>query len=488
MDRVRVTSRGRSLTLRVGTRLVCQRPDSESQATKFSGFTLVELLVVVALMLILIAITVATIDYGFNSERVRSGARQLQSALEGARDRAIFAKEPRGLRLLVDSSEPRMVRSLIYIGAEKNWSEGQIQLERMDFEEDANGNGQLDGGEDTNSNGRLDGNGIADGPEVLIVRGDSTCGWSTLKDRGFLGVYEDLNFNRQLDPGEDQNGNGLLDLDAPRIKIPANDNGLWYTVLSHRLSPTNQILQLVTPYRDSGTTPVTSVIAFQTSGPSTYLLELLPRILPDAQPILLPEGVVIDLDASDIPTEWRPTRGEDTNGDGLLTAGEDANGNGVLNVGTYSGRMDIMFSPQGVVTGSLAARGLLHLYLGESKDVVKTVDLGVWTSTSTSGARRPPRYADASTPLVPGPGPPSEDINNNSNLDSGEDKNGNGFLDPAYGVFGREEGEIGQRLLTTIFTQTGKVSTHPVNAVDGDGDGFADAPFLFATQGEGQTQ
>lgn len=479
MNRVRVTSgdlRGRVLVVsgrRTYRGLI--RPD-ESGHYERSGFTLVELLVVVALMLILITITVVSIDYGFTSERIRSGARQLQSALEGARDRAIFAKEPRGLRLLVDSSEPRMIRSLIYIGAEKNWSEGQIQLERMDFEEDVNGNGKLDPGEDSNMNGRLDGDGVADGPGVLIVRGDSTCGWSTLKDRGFLGVYEDLNFNRQLDPGEDQNGNGLLDLDAPRIKIPANDNGLWYTVVTHRLSPTNQILQLVTPYRDSGTTPpgLTSVTAFQISGPSTYLLELLPRILPDAQPILLPEGVVIDLDASDIPSEWRPTRGEDTNGNGLLDGGEDTNGNGVLNVGTYSGRMDIMFSPRGVVTGSLAARGLLHLYLAETKDVVKTVDLGVWTSVSTSGARRPPRYADASVPLVPGPGSPG-----------------------VYGVFGPEEGDIGQRLLTTIFTQTGKVSTHPVNAV-GDAfnnitgasgsDGFADAPFLFATQGEGQAQ
>lgn len=477
MRRVRVTSDDwRNRVLVVGGRFAPRLPmrSDESGHYERCGFTLVELLVVVALMLILITITVVSIDYGFTSERIRSGARQLQSALEGARDRAIFAREARGLRLLVDATEPRMVSSLIYVGAAQDWKEGQIRLERMDFEEDTNNNGKLDAGEDTNTNGRLDGNGMADGPQVVIVRGDSTCGWSTLKDRGFLGVYEDLNFNRQLDAGEDQNGNGLLDLDAPRIKIPADDNGSWYTVLSHRLTPTSQVLQLVTPYRDPGTTPPTEVVAFQGTGPNTYILELPPRILPDAQPILLPEGVVIDLDASDIPVDWRPTRGEDTNGDGLLTPGEDTNGNSKLDVGTYSGHMDILFSPRGVVTGPLAAIGLLHLYLGERTDVVKTVDLGVWTSVSTSGAQRPPRYADATTPLVPSGGSPG-----------------------VFGVFGPEDGDIGQRLLTTIFTQTGKVSTHQVNVVvdainnitgANVSDGYADAPFLFATQGEGQSQ
>ena len=114
MNRLRVTSRSNKVagTLRI--------PSRHTECAGYKGFTLVELLVVVALMLILITITVVSIDYGFTSERIRSGARQLQSALEGARDRAIFAKEPRGLRLLVDSTEPRMVSSLIYIGASKD--------------------------------------------------------------------------------------------------------------------------------------------------------------------------------------------------------------------------------------------------------------------------------------------------------------------------------------------------------------------------------
>ena len=61
-------------------------------------------------------------------------------------------------------------------------------------------------------------------------------------------------------------------------------------------------------------------------------------------------------------------------------------------------------------------------------------------------------------------------------------------LIPGVNQFGPQEGEIGQRRLATIFTQTGKVSTHEINAVDLDGDGYADVPFLFAIQGETQGQ
>ncbi len=245
------------------------------------GFTLIELLVVVTILLILILMTVTAIDFTFTAERIRSASRQVQSALAGARDRAIFAKEPRGLRFLVDTDEPRQVTSLIYVGGSRNWTEGQVRLERLD-----------DNPAPPNT---------ADGPDVRIVRGDASCGWYTLFVRGFLGVFEDRNLNGVLDAGEDQNGNGLLDLDAPRIKIPADDNGSWYTVLTYRLTASNQVLELVTPYRDPGTTPPTEVVAFQGTGPNTYILELPPRILPDAQPILLPEGACIDLDGSGIP-------------------------------------------------------------------------------------------------------------------------------------------------------------------------------------------
>ena len=183
MNHVPSTTRDCRFTRRVSTASACRRASLENQVTKFSGFTLVELLVVIAVLLILVVMTVTAIDFTFTSERVRSGARQVQSALEGARDRAIFAREPRGLRLFVDPNDPRIVTSMVYVGGSKNWSQGQIRLERKDFEEDANNNGQLDGGEDANGNGRLDGNGVADSADILIVRGDAICGWNTLKDR-----------------------------------------------------------------------------------------------------------------------------------------------------------------------------------------------------------------------------------------------------------------------------------------------------------------
>ena len=383
------------------------------------GFTLVELLVVVAILLVLVVMTVSAIDFTFSSEKVKSAARQVQSALEGARGRAMFAKEPRGLRLLVDQDDPRIVTGFIYVGAAMNWSEGQISLERPDFPP----------------------NGVADSNFVTIIRGNPATAWYTLKKRGYMGLFEDLNLNGVLDPGEDQNGNGLLDLDAPRIKIPAGENGSWYTVLTYRLtSPTNQILELTTPYRDPATTPASLVTAFQSGGPKSYLLELPPRILPDSQPILLPEGVCIDLDGSKVPAAWRPP-----------TA--------ALQSAPYIGRMDVMFSPRGTVTGSIAASGLINFYLTERKDVLRTVNFGVVVGgTATPRSPVNSNYPDTLPPPVPG----------QNQFDS--------------------DNQIGQRLGVTLFTQTGKISTHEINATDSDANGYADNPFQYATSGGATSQ
>ena len=43
------------------------------------------------------------INLSVTTERVRSGARQIQSLIEGSRDRAIYAGEARGIRILARS-------------------------------------------------------------------------------------------------------------------------------------------------------------------------------------------------------------------------------------------------------------------------------------------------------------------------------------------------------------------------------------------------
>ncbi len=422
MNCVCVTSRTCSLTPRVGRRLVALGSDSESRATKGPlGFTLIELLVVVAVLLILIVMTVSVLDFTFTSERVRSASRQMQSALEGARDRAIFAGKPRGLRLLVDPTDPRIVTSMVYVGEEIDWDVGraEVRLERKDFEEDTNNNGQLDSGEDTNGNGRLDGNGSPDSPDVLIVRGGSSCGWNTLKERGFLN-------------------------DSLLIYLGDANNGEWYQVLTYRLSASNPVLELDSPYQG----PIqdqTGVIA-SPAGITPYSLKLPSRILPDAQPILLPDGICIDLDGSNVPTNWRP---------GIPGSVISLEAQYKM---PYSAKMEIMFSSRGVVTGPLAALGLVHLYVAERKDVVYATDMGVTGSTvGTAAPRRPPAFR------------------------------GDPFRVPGQNQFDADN-SIGQRLVTSIFTQTGKVSSHQIDATDSNSDGYADNPFLYATQGKAPTQ
>ena len=444
MNGVRVTSRGQFFAnARCVSSGRCTKRASVAGVFR-SGFTLIELLVVVTVMLILIVMTVQAVDFAFTQERLKAGARQVQSALSGARDRAIFAakKNPnarRGIRFLTDENEPRLVTSMIYIGVpDEYWHRGQIRLERVD---DVAPFGTADVIIDIN------GDGVPDQTAVKIVRGDAGCGWYTLKERGLLGLFEDKNLNGVLDAGEDQNGNGLLDIDPARIEIPA-DSGIWYPVLTHRLTPVNQILELATPYQGLTTTLDNEVIAFQGTGPSTYKLELQARVLPEAQPILLPETVCIDLDGSLVPSLWRPAPGSPQNA-------------------RYSSHMDILFSPRGVVTGPVAAMGLMQLYVAERKDVQKTIDL----------LARPPVNSDSAGPLVPGQNQFREDVNENGILDSGEDINGNGLLD--------EASPIGQQAMVSIFTLTGKVSSYPIDATDilinatqlSGSDGFADSPF-----------
>ena len=79
------------------------------------AFTIVELLVVVAILLALSSLALAVYHANSGSERTRSGARVAQATLLGAKDRAAHAKEARGVRLIRDMTDPGLVTGFAYV-------------------------------------------------------------------------------------------------------------------------------------------------------------------------------------------------------------------------------------------------------------------------------------------------------------------------------------------------------------------------------------
>ncbi len=93
-----------------------------------NGFTLIELLVVVSIILTLATITLVSVNFSYSRDRVRAAGRQLQSFVAGARDRAIYSKEVRGVRLILDPQNQHTAIAVQYIGAPDRWSEGTVRF------------------------------------------------------------------------------------------------------------------------------------------------------------------------------------------------------------------------------------------------------------------------------------------------------------------------------------------------------------------------
>ncbi len=89
-----------------------------SSSAKRPGFTLIELLVAISIFAVVAALTIGTINISVTGDRIREAGRQVQSVIEGGRDRAIRRRQPAGVRLLVDENDPThsQVTSFIYIG------------------------------------------------------------------------------------------------------------------------------------------------------------------------------------------------------------------------------------------------------------------------------------------------------------------------------------------------------------------------------------
>lgn len=382
------------------------------------GFTLVEMLIVISIILIILGMTVSAVSFTRTKDRVSNEASRIQSFISGAQDRAIYEDEMRGVRLFIEppppggaaGAESRTVASMAYIAPGGTWSSPEhssgVDVIRIDGFNTGSPDGDF---EDANDD------------LVVGIRGFNNPGWWNLKRRGWL-------------------------VDGLRIRIPSGPTGHWYRINTRLIDTTTaptdvQTLLLQTPFADGGNKG--QEVAFRDL---TYEIELPARILP-LEPLLLADGVVVDLDGSRVPNIWRPA----------------STGNG-----SYSGFMDIWFSPRGNVLGDAAAEGVLHFYVCDSEDSLFLKE----------------QYVDA---------------NGLSAFDTIVGTGG-GFIpldeiDPSIATWLTWDGNylVKDRRLVTLFAQTGAATVNKVNAYlgaggstnpDANGDGICDDPYRYAETGE----
>ncbi|QDV29289.1 hypothetical protein Spb1_11690 [Planctopirus ephydatiae] len=276
------------------------------------GFTLIELLVVISILVTLLVITATMVRLSLDGDKVRAGARQIQSFLNGARDRAIYAKAPVGVRFIKSPNNDRTITSMVYIQPGELWSDGTIELRRDESD--------------------------LTSTDVRVVAEAAGTNWANL-------------IARQRFPSD------------IRIRIPKGSQGTWYRATLD--TSAGQIrLRLTTPFRLPAETPSGTLQAFAAGrdGVTTYDLQLDPVPFVGQKPVFLPAGVVVHLDRSSRNIDNLATASN--RGNILPTAWRD----GSVNPPRYSNQIDIMFSPSGTVIGQAATAGLLHLYVGTQKD------------------------------------------------------------------------------------------------------------------------
>ena len=439
-----------------GSRRSSDHPLSCSPSLVRRGFTLFELLVVVGIMLILAVLTIGAIDLSMTSERVRSAARQVQSLLEGASDRAIYAQEARGIRIQVNEQIledvdhdgdpataplqiPTLATTIVYIG-----SPGEDTSE-TDVTDDDNDGDRAELFKYINvvdpllfprdptlpppSAGALNPN------ERLATRaiiGVNTR-WSALYEQGLIGPGTVIRISP--DGVEDaRNSSEFLTID-PR-SFPVRRESFWFDTTNTGIDfddvpPNPRATNFLTPggsgtdvpgeFADAGppdrrnnevlflTFNSQQVDSHSTDAPKNtrgvhnarwaYVMETNPDVLPGEDPSFLPRNTCIDLHTSHLPDGW-------------LTTVPDPNNPGSF-IRQYSSRMDLLFSPSGSIVGAEGAAGLVHLHVCDIADAMANVPPG--------------SLVDA----------------------AGEPRNGDEF-----GV--------------TIFTRSGRVNVHPMLAVDLD--------------------
>ncbi len=310
-----------------------------------AGFTLVELLVAMSILVVLATLTVSGFRSTQDADRVGEAASTLRAALEGARSRAIRFEEKRGIRLLLDPTDKRRVTSVVQL-VEGEEIRGKL---RFEFDYDESG--------DTDSMGkwRVIQQAPKPGEREDFIR------WKDLQDKGYLragttiSVGNDTFTIQRFSASGAGDGGVALVLNEAYLKAE-NTSGDWVP-------------------KDADPDDVSSPGTFGLDGSVAsravpYSLKLAPTPLEGAAPVTFPVNTCIDLDGSNVPDTWRPSR----NGTGAL--GSSAGTYGPENKASVNSplAMDIMFTQRGVVDRELVGEGFLQFRMAHVQDVLDARD------------------------------------------------------------------------------------------------------------------
>lgn len=334
------------------------------------AFTLVELLIAMAIFVILATLAIGGFRVAYDADRVGEAATVVRGGLEGARSRAIKSGQVRGVRLLLDPQDNRIVTSIVYVG-EPEVIEGYC---RVEFDNGLDGTPAESrqkwrvfpvSDPDTGNPPDISWNalyrrGLLRSQCKIELYGRSYTLWDQIEKqaREFDGAppYDDA-WTLSESPEDDSShlfpGAGL----AEAGEAPENYDG---TILSKR-----------PPNADTSERNVTDsphgLRRAVASKPMKYKLHLLPAVLEGASPVALPRNTCIDLDGSYLPKGWRP-------GSVNRAYGRVA-GNEVLPI-------DILFTPRGNVSRDLVGNGFLIFRIANRNDVdAARINLGLNSST-----------------------------------------------------------------------------------------------------------